>query len=447
VSSFFKALIVIALVAVVAGVGIMSQYRLKTSEPIGLTQAELDLFVDKQLGFREKSQFATDADARKKFLDRLGKQLSLAAEADRRGLGTTDEAKAMEELGAAQVLQEAYSKAHPEASTSQAGPQASPEEVKAWIATHGDVVTRVTAAITKQAKGQPAPKTEEIAGVFVIADKARAEGLEREPETALQLKLNRFGALIQAIIPKIEEETKYTDDDVKAEYEKMRTTGEMDDVRVQHILLATVAMPDPSNPMGGGAAPNVEEKRQLAEQLLQRIKNGEDFGELAKQYSDDPGSKEKGGDLDMKPRYTFVPEFEEAAWKLQPGQVSEIVTTDFGLHIIKMIERKPAPDLTPEITARLKDTLSQRRFEKAVDEIAKKNPVTLPADFTVAKPEMPEMPMMDPHGGGSPHGGPPQGGPPQGDEGMEPPPATKPAPKPAAKPEAKPAAKPAKGAQ
>ena len=62
-SSFFKALIVIALVAVVAGVGIMSQYRLKTSEPIGLTQAELDLFVDKQLGFREKSQFATDADA------------------------------------------------------------------------------------------------------------------------------------------------------------------------------------------------------------------------------------------------------------------------------------------------------------------------------------------------------------------------------------------------
>ena len=126
-SSFFKALIVIALVAVVAGVGIMSQYRLKTSEPIGLTQAELDLFVDKQLGFREKSQFATDADARKKFLDRLGKQLSLAAEADRRGLGTTDEAKAMEELGAAQVLQEAYSKAHPEASTSQAGPQASPD--------------------------------------------------------------------------------------------------------------------------------------------------------------------------------------------------------------------------------------------------------------------------------------------------------------------------------
>ncbi len=428
-SSFFKALIVIALVAVVAGVGIMSQYRLKTSEPIGLTQAELDLFVEKQLGFREKSQFATDPEARKKFLERLGKQLSLAMEADRRGLGATEEAKAMEELGAAQVLQEAYSKAHPEAATGPAGPQASPEDVKAWVAAHGDVVTRVTAAISKQTKGQPAPKAEEIAGVFVLADKARAEGLDRDPETALQLKLNRFGSLIQALQPKLEEETKYTDEEVKKVYEEKRAAGEMDDVRVQHILLATVALPDPTNPMGGGAAPNVDEKKQLAEQLLQRIKNGEDFGELAKQYSEDPGTKDKGGDLDMKPRFTFVPEFEEAAWKLQAGQVSEVVTTDYGFHIIKMIERKPAPDLTPEAAARLKDTLSQKRFEEAVDEIAKKNPVMLPADFTVAKPEMPEMPqmpMMDPHGGGSPHGGPPPGG---GE--MEPPPASKPAPKPA----------------
>lgn len=427
-SSFFKALIVIALVAVVAGVGIMSQYRLKSSEPIGLTQAELDLFVDKQLGFREKTQFATDPEARKKFLERLGKQLSLAMEADRRGLGATEEAKAMEELGAAQVLQDAYAKAHPEASAGpagQAGPQASPEEVKAWLATHGDVVTRVTAAIAVQAKGQPTPKAEEIAGVFVMAEKARSENLDREPDTALQLKLNRYGSLIQALIPKLEEETKYSDEDVKKVYEEKRALGEMDDVHVQHILVATVAMPDPANPMGTGATPNVDEKKKLADDLLQRIKNGEDFSELAKQFSDDPSSKEKGGDLDMKPRYTFVPEFEEAAWKLQAGQTSDVVKTDYGFHIIKMIERRPAPDLTPEAATKLKDTLSQKRFEEAVDEIAKNNPVTLPADFTVAKPEMPEMPqmpMMDPHGGGAaPHG--------EGE--MEPPPAAKPAPKPA----------------
>ncbi|MCC6743252.1 MAG: peptidyl-prolyl cis-trans isomerase [Acidobacteria bacterium] len=436
-SSFFKALIVIALVAVVAGVGIMSQYRLKTSEPVGLTQAELDLFVDKQLGFREKSQFATDPEARKKFLERLGKQLSLVMEAERRGLGATDEAKAMEELGSAQVLQDAYAKAHPEASQGPNGPQASPEEVKAWIAAHGDVLTRVTAAIASQSKGQPAPKPEEIAGVFVMAEKAKAENLDKEADTALQLKLNHYGALIQALVPKLEEETKYSDEDVKKVYEEKRASGEMDDVHVQHILVATIAIPDPSNPMNPGAAPNADEKKKLAEDILQRIRNGEDFGALAKQFSEDPSSKEKGGDLDMKPRYTFVPEFEEAAWKLQPGEVSDVVKTDFGFHIIKMIERKPAPDLTPEIAAKLKDTLSQKRFEEAVDEIAKNNPVVLPADFTVQKPEMPEMPqmpMMDPHGGQP-------GAPPPGDDEMEPPPAPKPAPKAAPKP----AAKPAKG--
>lgn len=439
-SSFFKALIVVALVAVVAGVGIMSQYRLKSAEPIGLTQAELDLFVEKQLGFREKTQFSTDPEARKKFLERLGKQLSLASEADRRGLGATEEAKAMEELGAAQVLQDAYAKAHPEASAGPTGPQANPEEVKAWIASHGDVVTRVTAAIATASKGQPAPKAEEIAGVFVMAEKARNEGLEREADTALQLKLNRYGALIQALIPKLEEETKLTDDDVKKLYEEKRASGEMDDVHVQHILFATVAIPDPSNPMGGGTAPNVDEKRQQADQVLQRIKNGEDFAELAKQYSEDPSSKANGGDMDMKPRYTFVPEFEEAAWKLQAGQVSDVVKTDFGFHIIKMIERKPAADLTPEVATRLKDTLSQKRFEEAVDEIAKNNPVTLPADFAVAKPDMPEMPQMqmDPHGGG---GMPP--GPPPGADEMEPAPA--PAGKQAPAPAGKPAPRPAKG--
>lgn len=439
-SSFFKALIVIALVAVVAGVGILSQYRLRSSEPVGLSAAELDLFVENQLGFREKTQFATDAEARRKFLERLGEQLSLVAEAEKRGLGSTDEVKVMEELGAAQVLQDAYMKAHPEAAAKggPGGAQASPDEVKAWIAANGETITRVTTVLAAESKGMPAPKAEEIAGVFVMADKGRAEGLDRTADAALQLKLARYGALLQAVSKKIKEETEYSDEDVKKTYEEQRASGEMDEVRVQHILLATVAMPDPTNPAGSGGAPDADAKRQLAEQLLQRIRNGEDFGELAKQYSEDPGTKEKGGDLDMKPRYSFVPEFEEAAWKLKVGEVSEVVKTDFGFHIIKMIERKPAPDLTPEIAERLKDSLSQKRFEETVKEIAKRNPVSLPQDFTVAKPEAPpmqDMPMMNPHGG-NPHAGPPQGG------GAPPPPAPEPG---AGKAPAKPSAKPAKG--
>jgi hypothetical protein len=166
-------------------------------------------------------------------------------------------------------------------------------------------------------------------------------------------------------------------------------------------------MPSPENPMGGGPAPDKAQKRQLAEQVLARIKNNEDFGELAKQFSDDPGSKPKGGDMGMTERFRFVKEFEDAAWKLQPGQVSEIVETEFGFHIIKVIEREPAGELTPLVISQLKDTLSQKRFEEKIEEIAKNTPVSVPEDFDVTAPPPQQMPMpggMGPHGM-NPHGG------------------------------------------
>lgn len=74
--------------------------------------------------------------------------------------------------------------------------------------------------------------------------------------------------------------------------------------------------------------------------LKKQIEEGEDFGELAKIYSQDPGSAIKGGDLGWQTRGQFVPEFEGAAFKLKDGEMSDIVETAFGLHLIKMIERK-----------------------------------------------------------------------------------------------------------
>jgi len=74
--------------------------------------------------------------------------------------------------------------------------------------------------------------------------------------------------------------------------------------------------------------------------IRERILNGEDFAELAKKYSDDPGSASRGGDLGFMSRGDFVREFEEAAFKLKPGEVSDIVRTEFGYHIIKLEERR-----------------------------------------------------------------------------------------------------------
>jgi peptidyl-prolyl cis-trans isomerase C len=308
------------------------------------------------------------------------------------------------------VLQDAYFEAHPELATSAQGspqgPQPSPEEVSAWVAEHGDDLARYQQAVQASAQGAPAPKPESFASAFIYADKARAEGLDKQPSAQLELKLARYGLLYQQMDKKLEDETKYSDDEARKYYEEHKASGDLDQVHLQHILFATVAMPSPENP-AGGAAPDPAAKEQLAEQVLQRIKNGEDFGELAKQYSDDPGSKDKGGDLGWAPRFKFVPPFEEAAWKLQPGQVSDVVKTDYGFHIIKMLERKPPEELTPQTIEQLKEALSQRRLEETMNEIAERNDVKLPDDFTVAAPQPPaNMPMMPGMGGpGNPHGG------------------------------------------
>jgi hypothetical protein len=86
--------------------------------------------------------------------------------------------------------------------------------------------------------------------------------------------------------------------------------------------------------------PLSSKERSLAEDILRRVRAGEDFAALAGRFSDDPGSKGKGGDLGWFVRGQMVKEFEDAAFRLQPGQVSDIVETKFGFHIIKVEDRR-----------------------------------------------------------------------------------------------------------
>ena len=79
------------------------------------------------------------------------------------------------------------------------------------------------------------------------------------------------------------------------------------------------------------------EKQSVALEVLQKLKNGESFSALAAQYSID-GSRKRGGDLGFFGRGMMVKPFEEAAFKLKPGEVSGLVKTEFGYHIIKRLE-------------------------------------------------------------------------------------------------------------
>lgn len=87
-----------------------------------------------------------------------------------------------------------------------------------------------------------------------------------------------------------------------------------------------------------------EDAKSAADDLLAKIRAGADFGELAKANSDDPGSAQRGGDLGWFGRRAMVKPFEDAAFALSPGQVSDVVKTSFGFHIIKVLEKRQTED-------------------------------------------------------------------------------------------------------
>jgi peptidyl-prolyl cis-trans isomerase C len=133
-----------------------------------------------------------------------------------------------------------------------------------------------------------------------------------------------------------------------------------DSVHASHILIRT--------PENADAATKAKARAQ-ADDLLAQIKKGGDFGELAKKYSQDPGSAPKGGDLGFFSKGQMVPAFEQAAFGLKPGQTSGVVETPFGFHIIRVSEAKAGRDLTyDEVKGQIDDYLKQQLREKKSQE-------------------------------------------------------------------------------
>jgi peptidyl-prolyl cis-trans isomerase D len=126
-----------------------------------------------------------------------------------------------------------------------------------------------------------------------------------------------------------------------------------EEVKVRHILIKVAA---------GADAKTDAAAKQKAEDLLKQIKGGADFAALAKANSDDPGSKDQGGELGMIQRGVTVPAFETAAFGLQPGQISDLVKTQFGYHIIQ-VEEKQTAHLKPldEVKAQILATLTRQQ--------------------------------------------------------------------------------------
>jgi peptidyl-prolyl cis-trans isomerase D len=143
-----------------------------------------------------------------------------------------------------------------------------------------------------------------------------------------------------------------TDAQLRAEYSRSMDNFRMPErIHVRHILVSTEGKSD-------------SEKKALkskADDILKQLKGGADFAELAKKDSDDKGSGEKGGDLDWVVKGQMVPEFDAAAFALKPKDLSPVVTSTFGYHIIQVLDKEPA-HVKPfdEVKGALEDDLKKQ---------------------------------------------------------------------------------------
>jgi peptidyl-prolyl cis-trans isomerase D len=158
---------------------------------------------------------------------------------------------------------------------------------------------------------------------------------------------------------------KVSKEDVERSYnEQLGKYTTPEQIRASHILLTTEGKDDPS-------------VRAQAEQVLKEAKSGADFAALAKKYSQDETNAQQGGDLDYFGRGRMVAAFENAAFALKPGEISDLVKTEFGYHIIKLTDRKPAivrqvtdPAVYKEIESTLLREQAEARAQQYADAIA-----------------------------------------------------------------------------
>jgi peptidyl-prolyl cis-trans isomerase D len=142
-------------------------------------------------------------------------------------------------------------------------------------------------------------------------------------------------------------------------------------VRASHILLKTEGKDDAA----------VKAK---AEDLLKQARAGADFAELAKKYSEDEASAKNGGDLDYFGRGRMVAEFDQAAFSLEPGKISDLIKTQYGYHIIKVVDKKSATTRPlAEVRQQIHDQLSYERAQAQAGDLAQalEKDVKSPADL------------------------------------------------------------------
>ena len=232
------------------------------------------------------------------------------------------------------------------------------QEAKARNVEVADAEVEQQIATMKQQAGDEASFTKALADRSMTLDRLRSDA---RVQLSISKMMNAQAASAQAA----------TDAEVKAFYEKNPDKFKRgESVRASHILIRV-----------SDKAPDEDKLKARAriEAVLKRARAGEDFAVLAREHSQD-GSAAQGGDLNYFVKGQMVPAFDKAAFSLKPNEISDVVTTEFGYHIIKVVDHKPAgavplEDVADNVKKFLTDQRKQETAQTFINQVKQKSKI------------------------------------------------------------------------
>lgn len=243
---------------------------------------------------------------------------------------------------------------------------------KVVLAVEGEKITaaeldRVINVLPEQTKAKARGEgrrefAEDLVRMKLLAQEARRRKLDQTPEFQAQIAFQTENLLAAKVFQELAKSAPVDEAAALAWYEAHK--AESESVKASHILIRMKGSPLPVKPEQKDMSE--EEARAKADEIRQKLAAGADFAALAKAESDDPVSGANGGDLGTFGHGQMVPSFEEAAFKMKAGEISQPVRSQFGYHIIKVEEKnaKTFAELRPEIEQRLRPEMARKKLEE-----------------------------------------------------------------------------------
>ena len=210
-------------------------------------------------------------------------------------------------------------------------------DVKLTAAQFDQIIESLPEQYRSVARGQGRKDfAENLVRVLLLAQEGKRRKLNETPEYKAQAEFQAANLLAGKTFTQIGENLKVEESEVRKYYDAHK--NDYDQVRARHILIRAAGSPMPLDP--GKKELSEPEALAKAQELRKKIAEGADFAALASEESDDTGSKTAGGDLNFFKRGQMVPQFEEAAFALKVGEISEPVKTPFGWFVLKVEDKR-----------------------------------------------------------------------------------------------------------